>query len=72
MKKIDPKDNASNQVNPNKRTDGTNEQYDQVHGNRGKQLNPNNKPSCPTCGSTEVRNGSYSGYTCLKCYTAFK
>ena len=71
MKKIDPKDNESNQVNPNKGTDGTNKQYDQVHGNRGKQLNPNSKPSCPTCGSTELRDGSYSGYSCVKCYTAF-
>ena len=39
--KIKPEDNASNQTNPNLGTSGTNLQYDQVHGNRGKQLNPN-------------------------------
>ncbi|MBT0830850.1 hypothetical protein KJQ82_01225 [Campylobacter lari] len=37
-KKIDPKDNASNMQNPNKGTPGTNKQYDQNQGNRGKQL----------------------------------
>lgn len=39
--KINPKDNAANQVNPNKGTSGTNKQYDQNQGNRGKQLNSN-------------------------------
>jgi hypothetical protein len=29
--------------NPNKTTDGTNTTYDKNQGNRGKQLNPNNK-----------------------------
>ena len=29
--------------NPNKGTKGTNKQYDQNQGNRGKQLNPNNQ-----------------------------
>ena len=29
--------------NPNKGVKGTNEQYDKNQGNRGKQLNPNNK-----------------------------
>ena len=38
-KKIDPKDNQSNMSNANKGTDGTNKQYDQAQGNRGKQLN---------------------------------
>ncbi len=38
---IKPEDNASNMQNPNKGTDGTNKQYDQNQGNRGKQLNPN-------------------------------
>lgn len=42
-KKINPKDNQSNQSNANKKTDGTNRQYDQAQGNRGKQLNPNQK-----------------------------
>ena len=42
-KKIDPKDNQSNMSNANKGTDGTNKQYDQAQGNRGKQLNPNQK-----------------------------
>lgn len=36
-KKINPKDNQSNQKNPNKPNPGTNRQYDQVHGNRSKQ-----------------------------------
>lgn len=40
--KIKPCDNASNQQNANKGMDGVNKQYSQVHGNRGKQLNPNN------------------------------
>jgi len=42
-KKITPKDNAANQSNKNKSSSGTNKQYDQNQGNRGKQLNPNNK-----------------------------
>jgi len=29
--------------NPNKPTEGTNTTYDKNQGNRGKQLNPNNK-----------------------------
>ena len=32
-----PEENAANQKNANKGTVGTNRQYDQVHGNRGKQ-----------------------------------
>ena len=40
--KIKPCDNTSNQQNANKGMDGVNKQYSQVHGNRGKQLNPNN------------------------------
>ena len=39
--KITPKNNSSNQQNANKGTNGVNKQYAQVHGNRGKQLNPN-------------------------------
>ena len=37
-KSIRPSDNASNMQNPNKGTAGTNRQYDQNQGNRGKQL----------------------------------
>ncbi|WOG28755.1 alpha-amylase [Endozoicomonas sp. 8E] len=44
-KKIDPEDNQANQKNPNTGTDGTNRQYDQAQGNRGKELNPNQKPT---------------------------
>jgi len=41
MKKlIKPQDNSANLVNKNKGSDGTNRQYDQAQGNRGKQLNP--------------------------------
>lgn len=40
-KKINPKDNQSNQKNANKGSRGTNEQYDKGQGNRGKQKNPN-------------------------------
>jgi hypothetical protein len=36
--KIAPKDNSSNMKNANKGTPGTNRQYDQVQGNRGKQM----------------------------------
>lgn len=42
-KAINPKDNAANMQNTNKGTSGTNKQYAQNQGNRGKQLNPNNK-----------------------------
>lgn len=45
IKIIDPIDSASNQVNSNKGTSGTNLQYDQAQGNRGKQLNPNQSKS---------------------------
>ena len=38
MPKIKPENNQANQPNPNKGTAGTNRQYDQVHGNRGKLL----------------------------------
>lgn len=33
--------NKSNQLNANKRSSGTNLQYDKKQGNRGKQMNPN-------------------------------
>ncbi len=36
-------DNKSNQSNANKGTKGTNVIYDKNQGNRGKQLNPNQK-----------------------------
>jgi hypothetical protein len=41
--KIQPKNNQSNQSNANKGTSGTNKQYSQNQGNRGAQLNPNQK-----------------------------
>ncbi|WP_422449086.1 hypothetical protein [Endozoicomonas sp. ALB091] len=41
--KIKPADNAANMQNPNKGQSGTNLQYDQNQGNRGKQKNPNQK-----------------------------
>jgi hypothetical protein len=37
-KKIAPQDNSSNMNNANKGTPGTNKQYDQNQGNRGKQM----------------------------------
>lgn len=33
----------SNALNPNRGTNGTNHENGKVHGNRGKQLNPNNR-----------------------------
>jgi len=42
-KKVTPKNNSANQQNANKGTSGQNKQNSQVHGNRGKQLNPNQK-----------------------------
>lgn len=42
-KKISPANNAANTQNSNKGTNGTNKQFDQNQGNRGKQLNPNQK-----------------------------
>ena len=38
--KIKPEDNAANIPNANKGTPGTNKQYDQNQGNRGKQMDP--------------------------------
>ncbi|MCU7556074.1 hypothetical protein OCL06_15895 [Alteromonas sp. ASW11-19] len=38
MLTIKPTDNSANQQNPNKGTPGTNKQYDQAMGNRGKQV----------------------------------
>ena len=37
------KDHHSNQQNPNKGTSGANPANAQAHGNRGKQLNPNQR-----------------------------
>ena len=37
--KIKPQDNTSNMKNSNKGTKGTNRQYDQRMGHRGKQMN---------------------------------
>jgi hypothetical protein len=42
-KKITPQINSSNIQNANKGTNGVNRQYAQNQGNRGKQLNPNQK-----------------------------
>lgn len=42
-KKITLQENHSNQKNANKGSDGTNKQYSQAQGNKGKQLNPNQK-----------------------------
>jgi hypothetical protein len=39
--KVTPQQNQVNQQNANKGTSGTNKQYDQNQGNRGKQQNPN-------------------------------
>jgi hypothetical protein len=41
--KIKPADNSANIKNANKGTPGVNKQNAQVNGNRGKQLNPNQK-----------------------------
>jgi len=41
--KITPQKNQSNIKNANKGTNGVNKQYAQNQGNRGKQLNPNQK-----------------------------
>ena len=38
MLTITPQDNASNQKNPNKGTNGTNKQNGAMHGNRSKQI----------------------------------
>ncbi|MGB4075235.1 hypothetical protein [Pseudomonas sp.] len=47
LNKIHPKDNEGNQTNANKGSTGTNLQYDQAQGNRGKQLNPNQNKVSP-------------------------
>jgi hypothetical protein len=45
--KIKSKDNEANMGNRNGGSPGTNRQYDQNQGNRGKQLNPNQDPARP-------------------------
>lgn len=45
--KIKPQDNEANMGNRNGESPGTNRQYDQNQGNRGKQLNPNQDPARP-------------------------
>lgn len=52
--KIAPQDNSSNMDNANKGTSGTNRQYDQVQGNRGKQIAESNKQGG---GSTTTKGG---------------
>ena len=42
-KGVSPSNNNANMQNANKGTQGVNKQYSQVQGNRGSQLNPNNK-----------------------------
>ena len=46
-KPIAPADNESNMRNGNKGTPGTNLQYDQATGNRGKQMDPKQQPPVP-------------------------
>tara|TARA_Y100000815_G_C13348472_1_gene503122 strand:+ start:1312 stop:1545 length:234 start_codon:yes stop_codon:yes gene_type:complete len=41
MSNIKPKDNSANMTNRNKGTSGTNKQYDQAMGHRGKQIQQN-------------------------------
>lgn len=57
-KKIKPEDNSSNIENANKGTPGTNRQYDQNQGNRGKQLDENQQstPEVQRQGGTKVPN----------------
>lgn len=45
--KIKPADNASNIRNANKGTPGTNRQYDQNQGNRGRQLEESKQKAEP-------------------------
>ena len=40
---IKPEDNRSNMQNKNAGSPGTNRQFDQNQGNRGKDMNPNRK-----------------------------
>jgi hypothetical protein len=46
-KKIAPQDNSSNMKNANKGMPGTNKQYDQNQGNRGKQMAPDKVTAPP-------------------------
>ena len=46
-RKISPKDNAANMKNRNKGTPGQNQQAAENQGNKGKQLNPNQKKPAP-------------------------
>jgi hypothetical protein len=59
-KKSAPRDNSANMPNANRGTPGTNRQYDQAQGNRGKQLaetpdaTPAVKPKDATKGGGKV------------------
>lgn len=71
---INPSDNSTNQQNPNKGTFGTNKQYDQNQGNRGKQMNPNQKTAISSSESNtpEQRMAKAKIWLALDPYTAFE
>lgn len=46
-KPIAPANNEANMGNANKGTSGTNRQYDQAQGNRGKQMDPQQQQATP-------------------------
>ena len=48
--KISPKDNVANMKNRNEGTPGQNQQVTKNQGNKGKQLNPNQKKPAPPSG----------------------
>lgn len=58
--KIPPPDNSANMKNRNKGTSGTNRQYDQAQGNRGKQKNPSQKRSKMAIVTFRVPKGFFS------------
>ena len=47
-RKISPKDNAADMKNRNKGTSGQNKRAAKNQGNKGKQLNPNQKKPAPS------------------------
>jgi hypothetical protein len=59
-KKIAPKDNSANIGNANKGTSGTNRQYDQAQGNRGKQL-AESQNSTPAVKHQDTTKGGAKG-----------
>lgn len=61
MEQITAENNRSDMLSANKGTGGTNASYDSVHGNRGKQMNPNWQPNHRRPGAPDEEEGNDAG-----------